>query len=84
MSDKEKNTDEDIDENSLEYAKHFKKRLRFDLGETVYLKSDKGKKCPMSIEKILVFDDESDYRVGWMTSQKTHEGYFFLDKLLMQ
>ena len=76
-------SDKEIDENSLEYAKKFKKYLQFDLGETVFIKSDKKKKVPMTITKILFLDDSDDYVVTWLSSQKTIERDFLSDKTLM-
>lgn len=75
--------DKEIDENSLEYAKCFKKYLRFDLGEIVFIKSDKKKKVPMTVTKILMLDEEEDYVVSWLSSQKTIERDFLSDKTLM-
>lgn len=73
----------EIDENSLEYAKSFKKWLRFDVGEVVFIISDTKRKCPMTVSKILIFDEDSDYVLFWATSQKTIERNFFSDKTLM-
>ncbi len=75
---------DEADENSLEYAQQFKRKLRFDLGDTVYLKSDIKKKCPMTIAKILIFDDDDDYVLTWATSQKTIERQSFPDQILIK
>ncbi len=72
----------EVDENSLEYARHFKPKLRFDVGDTVYLKSDLKKQCPMTIKRILVFDDDNDYVICWATSQKNIETGVFTDKVM--
>jgi hypothetical protein len=74
--------DEDGDENSLEFARDYKSYLRFDLGDTVYLKSDLKKKCPMTVVAIFWDYPDADYRVNWMTSQKTVESATFFDKVL--
>lgn len=77
---------EEIDENSLEFARKFKKFLRFDVGEIVYLKSDLKKKCAMHVMKIMFLnrDDDDDYYCEWMTSQKEVKRDGFLDKCLYQ
>jgi hypothetical protein len=74
--------DDDTNENSLAYAKNFKKYLRFDVGDIVYLKSDIKKRCPMQVKKILILDDDDDYTCIWATAQKNIERGFFTDKLL--
>jgi len=79
----ENKLDNESNENSLAYAKHFKKYLRFDSGDTVYLKSDTKKKCPMQVKKILILDDDDDYVCVWATAQKNIERGFFTDKILM-
>ena len=71
---------DEIDENSLEFARNFKKKLRFDVGDLVYLKSDLKKKCPMTVIKIVIFCDDDDYYCEWMTSQKELHREGFLDK----
>ncbi len=77
-----KNKEEEIDENSLEWAKKFKKYLRFDVGQIVYLKSDLKKKCPMVVSTIAIFDDYNDYYCEWTTSQLNVECQQFKDKVL--
>jgi len=72
----------EIDENSLEFARQFKPKLRFDIGSVVYLKSDIKKKCPMVISNFSIFDDDSDYMCEWATSQKDINCRSFLDKVL--
>lgn len=74
--------DEDFDENSLEYARNFKPKLRFDIGEIVYLNSDLKRKNPLTIAGFLIFDDCDDYVVSFSTSQRTIERAFFKDKCL--
>ncbi|MGD9928885.1 MAG: hypothetical protein AB7U05_02600 [Mangrovibacterium sp.] len=74
--------DNDDQENSLEFAKQFKRKLRFDLGDTVFIKSDTKKKCPMTVAKILIFDEDDDYLLTWATSQKTIERQSFPDQVL--
>jgi len=72
----------EIDENSLEYARKFKPKLRFDIGAVVYLNSDLKKKCPLVICKIFPTDDDYDYLCEWSTSQKEINRDFFFDKVL--
>jgi len=74
----------EIDENTLEFARKFKKKLRFDSGQIVYLLSDVKKKCPMVIEKFWLHEDDFDYVVIWTTSQKELKVGMFLDKILTQ
>jgi hypothetical protein len=78
-----KKLDEEENENSLEYAKLFKPHLRFDYGAVVHLKSDIKKKCPMTIVAIFWDSLDVDYRVNWLTSQKTKESAPFVDQVLM-
>ena len=74
----------EIEENSLEWAKQFKQKLRWDIGEIVYLRSDLKKKCPMTISKILTLDPDEDYVCTWSTSQKDIISEVFRDKVLCQ
>lgn len=73
---------EEIDEESLEYARQFKKKLRFEPGQIVYLKSDLQFKCPMVIIRFIIHDDWGDYVCQWSTSQRAIETNFFWDKAL--
>lgn len=75
---------EEFDYNSLKCAKGIKKHLRFDVGQIVYMKSDLKKKCPMTVAKILIFDEDNDYSCEWTTSQKNIETRSFVDKMLME
>lgn len=73
----------EIDENSLEWMKKFKKYLRFDVGQLVYLKTDLKKKCPMVVVRILNFNlIEDDYQCQWITTQKELKTETFIDKTL--
>lgn len=74
--------DDELNENSLAYAKNFKKYLRFDAGDIVYLKTDTKRRCPMQVKKILILDDDDDYTCIWSTAQKNIERGFFTDMLL--
>jgi hypothetical protein len=74
---------EEIDENSLEWAKRFKKKLRFDVGQLVFLKSDIKKKCPMVVSSFLIASDDYDYCCTWMTTQKERKTDCFVDKILV-
>ena len=56
----------------------FKPHLKYNIGDTVFLKTDTDKKWPMM---IIDFDTEedltSDYFTKWMNSQgKTEQGNF--------
>lgn len=73
---------EDIDENGLQWARGFKKKLRFDIGDVVYLNSDVSKKCPITIMRIEVFDTAYDYDGSWIKSSKNIDNGLFLDKTL--
>jgi len=74
---------EEINENSLEYAKQFKHYLRFDLGDVVFHKSDWSKKTPMTIDAIFPYAENYDYRIQWLTSWKNMERATCLDRSLM-
>ncbi len=75
---------EEIDENSLEYARRFKPKLRFDVGDTVYLKSDIKRKCPMTIYYVNWDKDNGyDYYLNWISSQKEVKSIEVPDKTLM-
>ena len=73
---------EEIDENSLEWARKFKKYLRFEPGNLVYLKSDVKRKCPLVVVRLWLHDDEYDYVCTWSTSQQEIKQDTFLDKIL--
>lgn len=75
---------EETDDNSLAFARNFKPKLRFDVGDIVYLRSDIGRKCPMVIYFIENFEKIYDYRTEWLNSQKTREFGEFGDKQLME
>ncbi|MCL4483234.1 MAG: hypothetical protein M1445_11630 [Bacteroidetes bacterium] len=75
---------EEIDEDSLEWARKFKKKLRFQIGAVVYLKSDESKKCPMTVTGFELFEQEYDYFCSWVKANKGIESSSFLDKTLMQ
>lgn len=67
----------------LNEAKIYKTWLRFEIGTTVYLKSDLKRKCPMTITLLLYDSDEFDYRCSWMNSQKVEQISCFHDKVLI-
>lgn len=75
-------TFEDPDETSLDFAKYYKKHLRFEIGAVVYLKSDLKKKCPMTVTIFDIGDRRWDYQCEWMNSQSKRECSSFLDKVL--
>jgi hypothetical protein len=75
---------EEIDENSLEWARKFKKYLSFDVGEIVYLKSDIKKACPMTIEKIFSQSEYEDYSAIYQKSAKNISQICLIDKTLCQ
>lgn len=73
----------DQEEYTLEYARCFKKKLRFDIGETVFLKSDLKQETPITISKFEIFDNDYDYVVTWIhPKKKIIMREFFIDKVL--
>ena len=72
-----KKMNEEINENSLEYAKQFKPYLCFDLGDVVFHKSDRSKKTPMTIDEIFPFAESCDYRIHRLSSHKNRESTWF-------
>ena len=72
---------DEIDENCLAYARFFKKTLRFDVGQIVYLKSDRQRKNPMVIYGYDLFNSTQDYWCMWI-SKKHQETMGYLDKIL--
>lgn len=66
----------------LKEAQIFKPWLRFSLGEIVYLKSDIKRRTPITVALLLFDAEEVDYRVTWMSAQKTQEIACFHDLLL--
>ena len=75
---------EEINENSLEWARKFKKYLRFDVGDIAYLKSDLKKTCPLLIEEIFSDSNYEDYRVIVLKSAKKISRECLFDKTLCQ
>ena len=71
-------------ENSLLWARKFKKYLRFDVGNVVYLASDLKKTCPMTIEKIFPESEDEDYRAIYQKSAKNISNICLIDKSLYQ
>jgi uncharacterized protein YodC (DUF2158 family) len=67
---------------SLIEAKAIKPHLKFDIGDVVFLKSDTKKTCPMTITGFIIMDDDNDYVLSWMNSQKVQEKSFFPDRAL--
>lgn len=73
----------DQDENTLAFAKNFKKNLRFEAGETVFLKSDTKREFTLMIEKFELFDNSYDYVVTYIhPKKKIIMRDFFVDKVL--
>ena len=81
MNDLKKMT-QNPDENTLDFALKFKKHLRFEIGDVVYLISDLKKKCPMVVVDFQIFNSEWDYVCRWTTSQLDMKQDGFLDKIL--
>ena len=75
---------EEINENSLEWARKFKKYLRFDVGDITYLKNDLKKTCPLPIEEIFTDSNHEDYRVIVLKSAKNISRECLFDKTLCQ
>ena len=55
--------------------------LKYDVGDVVFLKSDKKRQIPMTIFCFLDKDD-FDYRTVWLNSRKTLEGAQFPEDVL--
>jgi hypothetical protein len=73
----------DQTENTLEYARCFKKKLRFDIGETVFLKSDEKQEISLTVSKFEIQDTSYDYVVSYIhPKKKIVMRDFFLDKVL--
>lgn len=64
----------------------FKKGLRFDIGDVVFLKSDLKQKTPMVIHGFLSLSlsDMGDYVCACQNSRKELVKQFFWDKQLTQ
>lgn len=83
MNKLDKKIEEDQDENSLDFARHFKKKLRFDVGETVFLVSDKKREVAMTVSKIEIFYTEYDYVCTYVHPKKRIiVNDCFIDKIL--
>lgn len=81
----DKEIEEDQDENCLAYALNFKKRLRYDVGETVFLISDTNREVALTISKIEIFDKDFDYVCTYVHPKKRIIlRDFFIDKILMK
>lgn len=76
--------DNQVEQENLEFARFFKKYLRFEIGDIVFLKSDSKRKCPMSVSGFFIHDADHDYVCSWATSQKDIKRAFFKDKELTQ
>lgn len=76
---------EDEFEHTLKYARCFKKKLRWEIGQIVYLRSDKNKECGLTIHHYNLFDSEYDYVVSYIhPKKKIPVREFYLDQLLTQ
>ena len=73
---------EETDENTLKFALNFKKHLRFDLGDIVYLRSDTTRKTAMVVSGFHLFDQDDDYTCTWINSDKELRSETFKDKIL--
>ena len=83
MNKLDKDFEVDQEENTLAFAKCFKKKLRFNIGETVFLKSDKKKEIELMISKFELFDTDYDYVCTYVhPKKKIIMRDFFLDKVL--
>lgn len=76
--------DNQIEEEGLEFARYFKKYLRFEIGTVVFLKSDTKKKCPMTVSAICTTNTDADYVCSYATSQRDIKRAFFRDKELTE
>jgi len=73
---------EEMDTNCLSYAKCFKKNLRFEVGQLVYLRSDNLRKNPMVIYGYDLFNNTQDYWCMWISKKHQQETMGYLDKIL--
>lgn len=68
-----------------EEIRAFKPKLRFVIGDIVFLKNDPEKKIPMMIVGYAYFDDSKiDYHVFWINSQRTAEHMEVHENVLFQ
>lgn len=68
-----------------EEIRAFKPKLRFVIGDIVFLKNDKEKKIPMMIAGYTYFNDNnSDYFLQWLNSQKTVEHMRVHENIIFQ
>lgn len=83
MNKLDKDLENEIDENTLAFARHFKKKLRFDIADVVYLKSDLTQTTPLTISLIECFSKDYDYVCIYIHPKKgTIIRDFFVDKVL--
>lgn len=60
----------------------FKPKLKFNIGDIVYLKSDLKRKTPMTITAYYSPEDGNDYHCKWMNSQSSVEGMGLNEKTI--
>ncbi len=69
----------------LALKKMQKPGLKYNLGDTVFLKSDKNRKYPMLITNFQLEDFNcSDYYTSWFNSQGTEESSCFPEECLIK
>lgn len=61
----------------------FKPKLRFKIGDCVYLKADKKQNTLMTVTAYADAEDSSDYVLKWLNSQKTMECVWMPDSALV-
>lgn len=64
-------------------AKAIKPHLRFKVGDVIYLNSDVERKCPMTITRYVLYEDETDYTVSFLDLNNLVDLRYFADKCLM-
>lgn len=62
----------------------FKPKLRLKLGDCVYLKADKKQNTLMTVTAYASEDDNTDYVLKWLNSQKTMECVWMPDSALVR
>jgi hypothetical protein len=73
---------EEIEDTDELQIKALKPRLRFRIGDTVFLKGDTRQKCPLTVTSYIFYEAERDYVVQWANNQNGMEKDFLPDKAL--
>lgn len=85
QAEKRHDEDEEVELSADETIRAFKPKLRFVIGDIVFLKSDPEKKIPMMITGYTYFDEnKNDYHLTWLNSQRTAEHIEVHENVLFQ